>query len=70
MLAQAYDYRLSGQLMEGQLLPRFLDAATAFRGAKKDDIIDAVLFNYFNAMDPNNITNVALRFINVGVISI
>ncbi|KAI1292264.1 Venom carboxylesterase-6 [Halotydeus destructor] len=50
---------------EQDLIPRFLEAATFFKGDLKDRVMPAILYTYFNGVDLVNLTSVALRFVNV-----
>lgn len=50
---------------EKELIPRFLEAATYFKGEIRERVMPAILFTYFNGVDLSNLTSVATRFINV-----
>ena len=54
---------------EKELIPRFLESATDFKGPViRDRILPSILFQYFNGVDAANISSVAGRFINVSVV--
>lgn len=67
MITDAY-YTGESFYYEKELIPRFLEAATAFKGTIKEKILPYILFQYFNGVDLSNVTSIATRFINVGLL--
>lgn len=67
MITDAY-YTGESYYHEKELIPRFLEGATNFKGLLKEKILPSILFQYFNGVDLLNLTSVATRFINVSLL--
>jgi carboxylesterase type B len=67
MITDAYfKYGRNSLYHERELIPRFLEAATDFKGPDvQKRILPSILFHYFNGVDTNNVSSVANRFINM-----
>ena len=66
MITDAYFKYRDSLYHEKELIPRFLESATNFKGSFiRDRIQPSILFQYFNRVNAANITSVAGRFINV-----
>lgn len=64
MIADAF-FKHRNFFHETELIPRFLESATAYKGPLRDRVLPSILYTYFNGIDAANVTSVASRFINV-----
>jgi len=60
-------YNQNPHYHEQELIPKFLEAATFFKGSVRERVMPAILFTYFNGVDLSNLTSIAHRFINVSL---
>ena len=59
-------YRLPEVAYDRALVSRFLEAATPYKGQKREIVLPAVMEYYFD-YDPSNITAFTRRFVEVNI---